>query len=71
MDDSKSPLTSIMHSLKSYTANKANRIIGRRGRFWQHESYDHWVRDLEELERIINYICRNPVEAGLCRLPHE
>jgi putative DNA methylase len=69
--DSRSPLSSIMHSLKSYTANRANEVLGRRGQFWQHESYDHWVRDLEELERIVNYIRRNPVEAGLCGVPHE
>jgi putative DNA methylase len=69
--DARSPLSSIMHSLKSYTANRANEVLDRRGQFWQHESYDHWVRDLEELERIINYICRNPVEAGLCRQPHQ
>jgi putative transposase len=64
--DSTSPLATIMHSLKSYTANKANEALDRKGIFWQHESYDHWVRDLEELERIVNYIKANPVRAGLC-----
>ena len=37
----------------------------RTGQFWQHESYDHWTRDLVELERIIRYIEENPVKAGL------
>lgn len=46
--DSRSPLTTIMHSLKSYTANRANAVLGRCGQFWEHESYDHWVRDLED-----------------------
>lgn len=64
-EDSKSPLSSIMHSLKSFTANKANRLLGRTGKFWQPESYDHWVRDDDELERIVNYIRANPVKAGL------
>ncbi len=64
--DSKSPLAAIMHSLKSYTANKANEALGGMGAFWQGESYDHWVRDFEELERIVNYIKMNPVRAGLC-----
>jgi putative DNA methylase len=59
-----------MHSLKSYTANKANAILGRTGRFWQKESYDHWVRDDDELERIVNCIRANPVKAGLC-VRHE
>jgi putative DNA methylase len=68
--DSSSPLSAIMHSLKSYTANQANKLLGRSGRFWQPESYDHWVRDDDELERIVNYIRANPVKAKLvCR--HE
>src|SRR5262245_47664922 len=54
--DTKSPLASIMHSLKSYTANQANALLRRTGPFWQHESYDHWVRDDEELERVVGYI---------------
>src|SRR5262249_48981545 len=63
--DALSPLAKIMHSLKSYTAHKANAILGRSGQFWQHESYDHWVRDDDELERIVNYMAWNPVKAGL------
>jgi hypothetical protein len=39
------------------------------GRFWQQESYDHWVRDVEELERIVLYIEQNPVRAGLAGAP--
>jgi putative transposase len=69
--DSTSPLAGIMHSLKSYTANKANEALNRTGPFWQHESYDHWVRDLDELERIVNYIRANPVRAGLCDKPTD
>ncbi len=69
VSDQASPLESIMHSLKSYTANRANEILGRSGQFWQHESYDHWVRDLDELERIVSYIRGNPVAAGLCEQP--
>ena len=69
--DAGSPLSSIMHSLKSYTANRANEILGRTGTFWQHESYDHWVRDEDELERIVEYIAYNPVKAGLVKEPHE
>jgi len=67
--DSSGPLASIMHSLKSYTANKANEVLGRHRAFWQHESYDHWVRDLDELDRIVEYIRFNPVRARLCERP--
>lgn len=59
-------LSSILHSWKPYTANEANKVIGRRGQeFWQRESYDHLVRDEEDFFRIQDYIRNNPVRAGL------
>jgi hypothetical protein len=40
--------------------------LGRTGEtFWQAESYDHWVRDDGERQRILAYIEENPVKAGL------
>jgi putative DNA methylase len=70
-EDSLSPLASILHSLKGYTAHKANKILDRHGAFWQHESYDHWVRDEDELERIVQYIDANAVSAKLARRPQD
>jgi len=59
-------ISKIMHSLKRYTGAQANLILERTGQqFWQHENYDHVVRDEEEFERIIKYILNNPVKAGL------
>jgi REP element-mobilizing transposase RayT len=58
-------LSSIMHSLKLFTAIRGNRVLNRKGAFWHHESYDHFVRDEEELKRIRRYIVQNPVKAGL------
>ena len=56
----------LLQSLKGSTAREANRLLGRTGEsFWQAESYDHWVRDEGELERIAAYIEDNPVKAGL------
>jgi REP element-mobilizing transposase RayT len=57
----------IMKSLKGYTAHEANRLLGRKGEFWEAESYDHFVRDDTELARIINYVLNNPVKAGLVK----
>ena len=67
VERSDTSLYRILQSLKAYTAREANRILGRSGDFWQHESYDHVVRDGAELERTIYYILNNPVKAGLCR----
>ena len=69
--DGQSPLARIMHSLKGYTAGEANKVLKRSGQLWQHESYDHWVRDDEELERIVDYIAHNPVKAKLVEEPHQ
>jgi REP element-mobilizing transposase RayT len=58
-------ISTIMHSLKGYTARNANLILGRTGGFWQHESYDHLVRNPEDYCRIVEYVVNNPVKAGL------
>jgi REP element-mobilizing transposase RayT len=58
-------LSAIAHSWKSYTANQINRVIGRQGTLWQHEPYDHIVRDDEELQHFERYIDDNPTKAHL------
>lgn len=60
-------LTSVLQSLKSYTAIECNRKLGRIGQFWQRESYDRVIRDQKELEWTIRYIIYNPVAAGLVK----
>jgi putative transposase len=62
-------LQRIMHAFKRYTAREANKILQREGQFWQHESYDHVVRDEAELDRIRQYVLNNPVKAGLVDEP--
>jgi REP element-mobilizing transposase RayT len=58
-------LARIMHGVKGYSGWKANDILGLREPFWQHESYDHYIRDQNEFARIIKYVLENPVKAGL------
>ena len=60
-------LTEILHSLKRHTAREANKILQRSGSFWQDESYDHFIRDDAELERIVKYVLYNPVKANLVK----
>ena len=58
--------TNIMAPLKRFTARQSNILLNRTGiSFWQEESHDRFVRDDEELFRIINYILQNPVKANL------
>ncbi len=67
----KYPLTEILQSIKRFTAKNGNRILQREGQFWQHESYDHLIRNSEELLRILYYTINNPVKARLCGTWHE
>ena len=53
-----------MQSLKGFTAREGNRLLGRQGEFWAHESLDHYLRDHEEWMRIVAYVLNNPVKAG-------
>jgi putative transposase len=56
----------LLKALKGSAAREANRLLNRTGeQFWQRESYDHWVRDDKEWNRIAAYIEQNPVKAGL------
>jgi REP element-mobilizing transposase RayT len=58
-------LSSIMHSIKSYTAHKMKGIINCGEHFWQNENYDHTIRNTDDFENTLNYIIENPVKAGL------
>ena len=58
-------LSAILQSIKSFTAKKANALLGRDGAFWQAESYDHLIRDGRDFFAQVEYVRRNPEEAGL------
>lgn len=62
-------LPDLLHSWKSFTATTANRLLQRRGEFWQKESYDHLIRNADEMEQIIRYVQANPAGAGLRNWP--
>lgn len=65
------PLGTVLHSWKSYTASKANQILGRSGRFWYHEYFDRYIRDERHFANAVRYIHENPVKAGLVEKPEE
>ena len=63
------PMDTIVHSWKSYTANEANKILGRKGRFWYPDYYDRFIRDERHFNNAVRYIHENPVKAGLVGNP--
>lgn len=64
-------LGDIVKSWKAYTAANANRLLGRRGVFWQRDYFDRYMRSEDQMTRTIDYIERNPVQAGLCGEPAD
>jgi len=70
-------LGEIVKTWKQYTAMRARRMLdldntdNENARFWQPESYDHYVRDADDYDRIVHYIHWNPVKARLCAKPED
>ena len=62
------PLQEILHSWKSFTANQANKLLGRSGEFWQREYFDRYIRNAEHYVQAVGYIEENPVKAGLAKV---
>ena len=58
-------LPDILQGMKLFSAKEANKVLGREGAFWQKESYDHIIRDGEELAMQKRYVLKNPGKAGL------
>ncbi len=58
-------LAEIMDAIKGASAHKVNRILGRKGRVWQAESFDHVLRSSENLDQKVQYLLENPARRGL------
>jgi len=57
----------IMNGMKGASAHTVNRVLKRTGRVWQSESFDRMLRSDEDARAVAEYICQNPVRAGLAR----
>jgi putative DNA methylase len=64
-------LAEIMHSIKSFTSSEANKMLNRKGRFWQKEYFDRYIRNARQFARTVTYIENNPVKANLCDKPED
>ena len=67
----KKDISQIMHSIKSYTANKINKLLKRRGNVWQQSFWEYKIPNREILLQKVRYIHNNPVRKGLCNIPEE
>jgi REP element-mobilizing transposase RayT len=60
-------MSDILHSWKSFTSHEINkRLPTKVVPLWQGESYEHLIRDDEDLHRCCLYTLMNPVNAHLC-----
>jgi putative transposase len=64
-------LSSIFHSLKSFTAKKINLLLHRKGHLWVEESFDRIMRSEGEFLESWHYIRNNAVKKGLCESPEK
>jgi putative DNA methylase len=64
-------LSDIFHSLKSFSAHQANKLLSRDGQFWIEDYFDRYIRNQQHFEQTVKYIENNPVKAGLCEKPED
>ncbi len=60
-------LAEIMDAIKGASAHRINKVLERKGRVWQAESFDHVLRSSENLDAKMQYVLENPVRRGLVR----
>lgn len=62
-------LDRVLKRWKSYTAHRANKMLHRRGAFWDEDYFDVLIRNSRQLERTVTYVRMNPVKAELLNWP--
>src|SRR5947207_8439391 len=60
-------LSKILHSIKSFTANRINKIEKVNEPVWESESFDRMIRSESDLQEKFEYITRNPWNAGIAK----
>lgn len=64
-------LSSILHSVKSYSAKQIPQVMLHIGTVWQPEWYDRIIRNHQEFQNTWEYIRQNPVKAKLSSVPED
>jgi REP-associated tyrosine transposase len=65
------PMSRLVDAWKGFTAKEANKILGRKGKFWQDGYWDTYMRNAEHEARTRRYIENNPAKARLIRSPKD
>jgi putative transposase len=65
------PMSQLMDAWKGYSAKAANKILRRKGQFWQEGYWDTYMRDNQHELKTRRYIENNPRKAKLLVFPKE
>jgi REP element-mobilizing transposase RayT len=65
------PMSEVVGGWKSFTAREANKVLQRKGQFWQDEYWDTYMRDEDHEARTRRYIEKNPTKAMLVAATRE
>ncbi len=57
------PIAEIMQAIKGASAHRINKLLNRRGKVWQEESFDRALRKEEQFTEKLYYMLANPVRA--------
>jgi REP element-mobilizing transposase RayT len=64
-------LSSILHSVKSYSSKEIIKATKHIGIVWQDERYDRIIRNEQEFMNTWEYIRLNPIKLGLAKTPEN
>lgn len=75
-------LANIMKRIKGPISRFSNKVLGKNGKFFAHESFDMYIRNEKMYSNVIRYILNNPIKAGIAekwedydgnyfRIPHS
>jgi REP element-mobilizing transposase RayT len=64
-------ISEVMRDFKSHGSFEINKILKRKGNFWQEDFYEHCIRNEQDFEEKMNYIHLNPVRANFVNDPAD
>ncbi len=55
----------VLKSWKGFASREINKTLGKKGQFWQEDSWNRIIRDHDHWLRVMQYIANNPTKAHL------
>ena len=65
------PQSQLIKDWKGFSARHVNRLLCRRGKLWQDDYWDRYIRDEAHYLKTVHYIETNPVKARLVKSPEQ